>query len=463
MKKAASFALTLLAVCSVYYMAVITGGCAQIGMPMGGPKDTLPPVLLSSVPENKSTNFKSNRITLTFDEYVQLDNPTQNVLISPLPKKQPFIDFKLKTVTVKLYDTLMPNKTYSIQFGNAIRDLNENNPFKGFDYVFSTGTFIDSLTLNGTVLVAESGKADSTLTVMLYSDMGDSAVYKHKPDYIARLNNKGDFAFRYLAAGEYQIFAIKDESGQYMYNNPEQLFGFADSPIVIKAGVPLSHPQLYVYQEELPRQKPTTAKADTTLKFVTNISGGVQDLLEPLTLTFNNPVRTFDSSVIVLTDTLFNKVEKVTYSEDSTKKIFSLNYNWQGSADYRLLVPEGSVTDTSGHQLLKNDTLKLKTKNESDYGSIKLNFTNLEKYQNPVLMLAADKGKTESFPLTSNTFEKRLIAPGNYFIMILEDKNKNGRWDPGNYHLRLQPEIVHRLEEPVNIRANWENEKDITL
>lgn len=446
-----------------YCVNVIFTGCAQIGMPVGGPKDTLPPVLLNATPPNFSTGFTGNRITLSFDEYIQLDNPFQNVLVSPLPKKAPFVDYRLRTVTVRIYDTLQPNKTYSIQFGKSIRDLNEGNPFEDFDYVFSTGPYIDSLSISGNVRLAETGKVDSTLTVMLYSDLSDSAVFKHKPEYIARLNKEGDFRFRYITPGVYQIFALKDQGGQYVYNSPEVMFAFADSLVRLDENFN-EQIQLFAYEQEKPEPKPSTSTSqDTTLTVSSNLKSGTQGLLEPLKLTFNQPLRSFDSSTALLTDTLFNPISGVRYSVDSTEKIISVIYNWQGGADFRFILPATAAIDTNGRQLIESDTLSFKTKNESEYGSLKLTFKNLEKFENPVLQLVPESGPMESYVLSSNVFAKKLMTPGTYNIQILEDKNKNAKWDPGNYAERLQPEMVHRLTEPISIRANWENERDIEL
>lgn len=462
MKKATLPLYSALVIVVMYYVTTMSIGCAQVGMPVGGPKDSLPPVLLNSTPPNYSTNFNTNRITLTFNEYIQLDNPLQNVLISPLPKKPPFIDFKLKNVTIKLYDTLQPGKTYSIQFGNTIRDLNENNPFKDFDYVYSTGNYIDSMKINGNVLLAESGTTDSTLTVLLYSDLSDSAVFKHKPEYISKLNKAGDFTFKNLSPGTYHIFALKDEGSQYIYNNPTQLFAFADSAINLTDTFKTSI-RLFAYKEEKSPEKPATGKQDTTLTVTSNLKSGAQDLLTPLVLSFNHPLSAYDSSKILLTDTLFNVIPGVHYSLDTTGKQLSVRYDWQGSTDFKLLIPENAVTDTNNRHLAKTDTLSFKTQNETDYGSIKLTFKNLDKYQNPVLQLVSGKDILESYPLSSTVFQKKLIYPDTYHIQILEDRNKNGNWDPGNYSKRLQPEIVHRIEQTISIRANWDNERDIEL
>src|ERR1700733_14182225 len=152
-----------LAILTISKVLVLTSGCAQIISPTGGSRDTIPPVLITARPALNTTNFKGNRIILTFDEYILLDQVRDNLLVSPTPKQDPYVDYKLKTVTIKIRDTLQPNTTYRIDLGNAIRDNNENNILKHFAYVFSTGSFIDSLTFSGKVQVAETGKADSTL------------------------------------------------------------------------------------------------------------------------------------------------------------------------------------------------------------------------------------------------------------------------------------------------------------
>lgn len=436
-------------------------GCAQIGSPIGGPRDTIAPVLLNASPPNHSLNFDNKRIVLTFNEYVHLQNP-QNILVSPLPKKNPFIDFKLKTVTVKLYDTLRPGTTYSIQFGDAIQDINENNPVTDFKYVFSTGNFIDSLFLKGNVLLAETGTYDSTLVAMLYRDLSDSAVYKEKPDYIARVNKEGNFSFSNLPAGTYKLYALKDESGLYKYNNELQLFAFKNNVIQLP-DAENELQQLYAYSQEKPEPKKSTAKVEPTLKFSTSIKNGLQDLLSPVTISFNHPLEKFDSSRIFLTDTLKNKIANVRTTIDSTAQIITLAHDWEGSMPLELVVLDSAAIDSAGKSFAKSDTIRFKIKNESDYGSIKLTFTNLDKFSNPVLQLIGDNGQMESYTLTTNIFEKKLVNPGTYTIQILEDKNQNGVWDPGNFQEKKQPEIVHRIPQTISVRANWDNERNVVL
>src|SRR5678815_2340782 len=128
------------------------------------------------------------------------------------------------------------NTTYSFDFGNAIKDLNEGNVFKNFRYVFSTGTTIDTLGIGGRVLIAETGRADSALVVLLHKNMDDSAVVKEKPRYVARVDTSGFFRFRNIAPGTYRLYALKDESGQRRYLSKEQLFAFSDSTVDPRSG-----------------------------------------------------------------------------------------------------------------------------------------------------------------------------------------------------------------------------------
>lgn len=449
------------------YMVSITGsGCAQIGMPTGGPRDTIPPVLINANPPNKTLRFEGKRIVFTFDEYVHLQDVQKQLVVSPVPNIIPNITSKLKTVTITMRDTLKPNTTYSFQFGNSIQDIDENNPIHNFTYVFSTGTHIDSLTFEGKVEMAETGRADSTLIVMLYNNLGDSAVYKQKPRYIATLDSLGRFKFRYLAEGTYNVFALGDEGGQKMYNNPSETFAFADSPVHINANVkPLD---LFAYAQEKNVKPVSTSTANNKknpeklLKFTSSAESQSQDLLLPLTLTFTVPLRHFDSAKIRLTDTLFQPKPASIYI-DSTDKVITVKTAWSEDSYYRLLIAKDFAVDTLHDTLAKADTLKFKTKKESEYGSIKLNFKNLDKIRHPVLQFVQNNLVVDSFKLTSGTFLQKLFAPGDYELRILNDENDNGKWDPGNYHDRKQPEKVIYIHKKINIRSDWDNEYDLIL
>ena len=454
--------------CFIYILSILGSSCAQIGFPTGGVRDTIPPNLLNANPPNGTINFKGNRITLNYDEYVQLKNLQENLLVSPTPKINPNIDNKLKTVTIKIRDTLQPNTTYRLDLGNSIQDINESNPVKNFSYVFSTGPYIDSLEFSGNVQLAQTGKPDTTLLVFLYNNLDDSAVLKQKPKYITRVNTTGDFKFHNLPGGIYHVFALKDESGQKIYYSKSELFAFADSAVNVADNT--KPVKLFAYAEEKPKVKgattSTTSSAtspDKKLKYTASIVSGRQDLLTPLILEFNHKLKNFDSLKIELTDTLLNPYKPANISIDTTGKKITIQYKWLDNTDYRLIVPKDFATDTLGTALVKSDTIHFKTKKEGDYGSIKINFKNLEKFKNPVLQFVTNNEVVNSYPLNSSQWSAKLFNPADYEVRILEDLNKNGIWDPGNYHLKLQPENVYTVPQKINIRADWENERDIIL
>lgn len=450
-----------------YFLTVAGSGCAQIGMPTGGPKDTLPPVLMKANPPNHALHFEGKNIIFTFNEYVHLQDLQKYLLVSPNPIIIPNINSKLRTVTIKIRDTLQPNTTYSFQLGNAIQDINENNPIHDFTYVFSTGSYIDSLQFNGDVILAETGKRDSTLLVLLYKNLSDSAVYKEKPRYVARLDSSGNFRFKNLAGGDYNLFALKDESGQRMYNNNSQIFAFADSVIHISKNT--KPVELFAYVEDKNIKSSTSTvipnkkNKENVLKYTTSISSGTQDLLTPLFISSIIPLKDFDSTKIRLTDTLYNPHQQVEISIDTNFKKITVKNNWVPETDYKLIIDKDFAVDTLDQELKKSDTIQFKTKRERDYGSIKLNFTNLKKVAHPVLQFVQNNVIVDSFKLTSNTFTKKLFNPGDYEIRILDDENENGTWDPGSYHLRKQPEKVISIPKKINIRADWDNEADVIL
>lgn len=449
------------------FISFLVTGCAQIGAPTGGPKDSIPPELVSATPKLLSTNFTGNKITLIFNEYVDVKDIQTNVLVSPYPKTNPQVDFKLKTVTVKLKDTLLENTTYAINFGNAIQDNNEGNPFRNFTYVFSTGNTIDSLQLRGQVIIAETGKKDSTIIAMLYRNADDSSVQKSKPNYIAKLDSSGNFKFTNLSAGSYKVYALKDGDGGKTYNSKIELFAFADSEVIVSdSSAPVT---LFAFEEEKEIKKsvvtvPAKAgtPADKKLKYTSSLSNNEQDLLTNLLLTVNRPLKTFDPQKIILTDTNYNKINS-TITIDSNQKIIQISTKWKEENNYRLLVNKDAFSDSTDTELAKSDTIKFLTKKIADYGSIVLRFSNLKLAEHPVLQFVKDQEIYRSVAVTAAMWSDKLFPPGDYELRILFDTNNNGKWDPGNYGQKLQPERAITLDTKLNIKANWDNERDVKL
>jgi len=445
-------------------------GCANIIPPEGGPRDSLPPVLRRSTPADSSRNFGDNKITLTFDEYVNADNYLQEMIVSPVPANMPTVTRKLNVVTVKLRDTLEPNTTYTVNFGSSIKDVNEGNSMKNFTYLFSTGPYIDSLEFTGNVLLAETGLLDTTLTVLLHKTNIDSALIKEKPRYVTKLDGRGNFRFKNLPPGTFYAYALKDEGGSYRYMSKTQLFAFSDSAVIVGSKTqPLT---LYAYagKETTLPPKPAaetrnTKQADKRLKFSMNLSGGRQDLLDSFIMVFESKLKVFDTSKLHFsTDTTFIPLTDYRWELDSIKKKASLNYPWQENVLYNLVLEKDFATDTFGYQLLKADTISFKAKEKREYGKLTLRFRNLDLSQNPVLYFVQNNDVKKIFPLSSTNFSQALFIPGDYTLRILNDSNQNGMWDPGVFFgKRQQPELVKPVHRSLDIRADRDNSFDIDV
>ncbi len=416
-------------------------------------------------------NFKGNKINFTFDEFVQIDNFEQNAIVSPVPKRTPNVVNRLNTITVTIKDTLEPNTTYTIDFGNSIKDFDEGNVMKKFTYIFSTGPALDSLSFRGNVIVAETGMVDTMLTVMLHKRGEDSAVRNERPRYISKIDAKGNFVFRNLPPGVFYIYALEDNSRSYRYIDPTKLFAFADSPVVVKTGTP--HVTLYAYHGEKPRESSSgstsgrPSAADKRLKFQTNAKGGGSfDILQKFSLQFERPLRTFDSTKVILsTDTTYTPVTDYTWTRDSTNKKLTLNYSFIENSLYHIVFQKDFASDTLKQQLLRPDTITFRTMRKEDYGKLSIRFRNLNLSTHPVLEFVQNDVVVSTFPLTGEVFSQPLFIPGEYELRILYDRNQNGVWDPGKFFGKhQQPELVKPITtRKYTVKPSWDNDFEINL
>ena len=229
--------------------------CAKRGSITGGLKDTLAPILKSSTPKNFSTDFKADEIILTFDEYIKLKNTNKQLIVSPPLKNPPIIEptNASKFISIKIKDTLQPNTTYSFNFGQSIADNNEGNPLNQFKYIFSTGSYIDSLALNGRIKDSYEKNADNFVSVMLYEvndKFKDSVIYKENPRYITNtLDSLTTFRLENLKAGKYLLVALKDKGSNNKFNPKDDKIGFLKQPITIPNDTVF---ELELFKEQLP-------------------------------------------------------------------------------------------------------------------------------------------------------------------------------------------------------------------
>ncbi len=218
-------------------LAIITFSCANPLSPTGGPKDTTPPIVEEAVPLNFSTEFSGNNIQLNFNEYVQLNSPNEQIIISPPFKETPEYKLRGKTLVIKFNEIFKEATTYSIYFGDAVSDITENNPLDNFKYVFSTGITIDSMILRGQVVDAFDVAPAEDVWVMLYIENIDSIPYLDRPYYISKSDKEGFFEFQNLKNLPYKIFALNDANSNYLYDLPNEWIAFSDS--LVNPGYPV--------------------------------------------------------------------------------------------------------------------------------------------------------------------------------------------------------------------------------
>lgn len=204
-------------------MLMLCWSCAQVRSLPGGEKDLAPPVALLADPPNLTSNFQGNEIEIVFDEYIQLNNIQQELIVSPPQKKFPDIRVKQKSVVLKFNDELLPNTTYQINFGDGIADVNENNKVQNLVYIFSTGNVIDSLKIHGSVRNVESDSPGEKYKVLLFEN--DTAVFSQKmnPLYFTKTKSDGSFILSYLKAGNYHLVALDDLNSNYHWDEGEPL------------------------------------------------------------------------------------------------------------------------------------------------------------------------------------------------------------------------------------------------
>ena len=214
---------------------VIISSCANQGMPTGGAKDTIPPVLISTVPGYKALNYEGEEVQLTFNEFIIPDAVSEKLVVSPPLEKRPTILTKSKTLIIRFNEELKDSTTYSLDFKSSVVDNNEQNPLENLRFSFSTGAVYDSLRVAGKVLNSFNLEPVEETLVMLHKNLHDSAVYTVTPDYIAETDEEGNFLITNIAPGKYHLFSIADINNDLNYNEGAEKIAFVDSVIAPRA------------------------------------------------------------------------------------------------------------------------------------------------------------------------------------------------------------------------------------
>ena len=209
--------------------------CARITQPQGGPKDSLPPVVITMTPAYGTVDFKEKRVYIEFNEYVQLKDQQKEFYTSPFMKKTPLVSLRGRGIQVDIKDTLLPNQTYSLNFGRSVADNNEGNPYTGLRYVFSTGSEIDSLMMSGYSVDAYTSDTVGNVFLLFYDPKADSVperdstVFQSKPLAVGRAFPNGIFLVENLQPMAYRVYALEDNNGNRQYDAGVDRIAFLDS------------------------------------------------------------------------------------------------------------------------------------------------------------------------------------------------------------------------------------------
>lgn len=248
----------------VMLLLFIAGSCAKVNSPTGGTRDKLPPVVVKSIPGNGTKNFFGKKIIITFNEYVVLDKINEKFMVSPPMVKKPVVETKGKSVIIEYEDKLHDSTTYTFYFQDAIRDLNEGNILDNYQFVFSTGSVIDSLSVTGNVYNAFTLNPPEDAIILLYRDLDFLSVTKQIPDYMSRADANGYFRIDNVRKGKYLLYALKDADNSKNFNLADEQIAFLNEPVDItpeKNYSPLKPDTL----RPKPKQGKTTVP-DTTVK-----------------------------------------------------------------------------------------------------------------------------------------------------------------------------------------------------
>jgi hypothetical protein len=518
---------------------LLMGACAAQGVLTGGEKDEIPPkVIIEESTPDKSLNFKGRTFYLEFDEYVKVDDIFNQVIVSPPLVYNPKIELRGKKLIFEFNEkeVLRDSTTYTIQFGNAVKDITENNPAKDLRFVFSTGDMIDSIEVSGKITSLDKNEPVADAWALLYDDPGDSIVYLSRPYYFGKTDKAGAFTIRNVKAGTYQMVALKDANNNYKFDNPTEQIGFLDTLITIDKNI--KGISLGVFEEE---KKRLIQDVDSTQKGRVNIKFS-EPLIQPVFGVSDNNVRmnrVWNGASI----TIFHQADSLLswklYVEQANGQKDSINirsypldtsmvqapltvgsrgisnqtqhpdsvFYLMSSLPLTSIKPEGFtlykdsvelpitapvLSEVPGTLLVfqpmatGNYTLEIDSASLSDiYGGIndsliKISFTILDRaafgnlklevagfnpdYNYILTLMKKDLILAEWLHSGNETMIRSFqsLLPDSYELRVIEDINRNGRLDKGNFLQKRTPER-QRVLKMDPLRANWDVEQKMSI
>lgn len=483
---------------------------------------------------NRQTNVKPRQLEFYFDEFVEVKDPIKEVLVSPPLTYIPQVKYRGKKVIFAFdeKEILRENATYTINFGEAIVDFHEGNKLSNFNYVFGTGSELDSMSLRGKIINIQTKEAESEMVVFLYDNLNDSIVRKEKPFYFARPDKTGNFEFKNVKSDTFRLLAIKDENLNYRYDLSTEKIAFHSDLIILNdtfkqsitlnASLPTptlqrlsadtkTYGKINILYNTTPSSPVVYSLSDTTMLHTSEISDdslniyyetlsdsffvylyhndtikvkpkGKQDYLkknkfvmvssntsaqtlttDSITVKFNKPILEFNPSKIMVSDSI-GILDGISMRLSKDKKSIELKYDWNKGEQYAISIDSGAITSFYGE---KNDSLGLefsvlKTENTAN---LLITIEDMDSTALYVLRVLRDKREvytTMASGTSTKTISLKGLVPDKYNIEIIQDENKNGIWDAGNYWQRKQPEPF-RFVKGETIRENRETEIRISM
>lgn len=528
-------------VLGVASLATITS-CASINNPEGGPKDEVPPTLVGSNPKNKELNVKTTTIQLDFDEEVQPSSLTKELLITPYQDNK----YKVKTDKSRLElafeQPFEENTTYTFNFRKGIEDITEKNKAEALILTFSTGSFIDSSRISGSVVQLLTQQPEKDAVVALFPTADTLSIRKSRPYYQTQTNAAGEFTFENIKQGEYRIYALQDKNNSSIYDNEEERIAYKGKPVQVTSEEQevllqtiridtkkplLQRRERYMdrfvanYNEGIEsfRAHPVGAPTDTLLHKIAadgkvidlfgdsrftggrailvaidsaanqtvdtvqiafegkrakrvagaqlKVSGNSKDgnysegqtvtieLETPVKITSQAPITLLRDSVVV---TGLKYPEQVMLDRTATEISFVIP-RWNGNNRQATIALDSvGIVPVQGEKL-RFPALQLTIAEAKGSGSLKGNVTTTQ--ASYIIQLLDSQYKVKRQVRNQKSYNFKNIEPGTYYIRVVLDENKNGKWDGGEPNLEKEPENVYLHEKPLEIRANWEMEENI--
>jgi hypothetical protein len=433
--------------------------------PTGGPADRTPPKLQSRTVPDSTLNFKGGKLNFNFDE--RIDDAALSIETFPLMPSKPKIISSKKGFTIIIDDTLLqPNTTYKVSFGKSIKDIYEGSAMDDFKFTFCTGNVFDTLQISGVVKIAETGAPDTAAWVLLYPTIkSDTDITFIKPLYAINPDAQGFFNITNLPNKEYYIYAVSDKNNNYVYDIATERIAFFNTTVLPTAnGKPLL--SLFSFFDKID----TTAKQNANAIFNRNsnrvsinidtsdIKKRTYDITQAIKINFTNKIKNIDKTKIRLyTDNILDETGLITF--DSINNYIKLNIEFAKDALYKLELLQGFATDTAN---MPANIFNFRTKKDTDYGSLKLNFLRELPNYNTVAQLFLGGVLVSKQIIKNKNLNFNMLNPGNYVLKFMHDINNNGVWDNGQYkNAKRQPEFVEILPQDVIIKANWQNDIEV--